>query len=64
MIGMPSPSSLKTPGVMSTAELAAWAQIGRNTVPQLVGRFGSRELTGNAKKLSGLTPLRPGGTRA
>jgi hypothetical protein len=49
MIGMPSPSSLKTPGVMSTAELAAWAQIGRNTVPQLIGRFGSRELTGNAK---------------
>lgn len=48
-MGMPSPSPLKTPGVMSTAELAAWAQIGRNTVPQLVRRFGIRELTGNAK---------------
>jgi hypothetical protein len=70
MIGMPSPSSLRTPGVMSTAELAAWAQIGRNTVPQLVGRFGIRELTGNAKnhrfpvhdvlrKILGVTPGSP-----
>jgi len=49
MNGMPSPSSLKTPGVMSTAELAAWAQVGKNTVPRLVTRFGIRELTGNAK---------------
>lgn len=49
MIGMPSPSFLKTPGVMSTAELAAWAQVGKNTAPQLIGRFGIRELTGNAK---------------
>jgi hypothetical protein len=70
MIGMPSPSPLKTPGVMSTAELAAWAQIGRNTVPQLVRRFGIRELTGNAKnhrfpvhdvlrKVLGVTPQTP-----
>ena len=50
MIGMPSPSSLKTPGVMSTAELAAWAQVGKNTAPQLVGRFSIRELTVNEKK--------------
>ena len=49
MIDMPAPSSLRTPGVMSTTELAAWAQVGRNTVPQIVGRFGIRELTGNAK---------------
>lgn len=49
MIDMPSTSSLRTPGVLSTAELAAWAQAGKNAVPQLVGRFGIRELTGNAK---------------
>lgn len=49
MIGMPSPSSLRTPGVMSTTELAAWAQVGRNIVPKLAHRFGFRELTGNAK---------------
>lgn len=34
---------------MTTAELAAWAQVGKNAVPQLVDRFGVRELTGNAK---------------
>lgn len=70
MIGLPSPSPLRTPGVMSTAELAAWAQVGRNTVPQLVGRFDIRELTGNAKhrrfpvhdvlrKIFGVTPGSP-----
>lgn len=70
MIGMPSPFSLKTPGVMSTSELAGWAQVGKNMVPQLVGRFGIRELTGNAKnhrfpvhdvlrKVLGVTPETP-----
>lgn len=49
MIGMPSPSPFKTPGIMSAAEFAAWAQVGKNTVPQIVCRFGIRELTGNAK---------------
>jgi len=49
MIGMPPWLELKTPGVMSTAELAAWAQVGKNTVPRLVTRFGIREVTGNAK---------------
>ena len=49
MMGMLAPSSLRTPGFMSTAELAAWALVERNTVPQLVVRFGILELTGNAK---------------
>ncbi len=49
MIGMQPPITLRTPGVMSTAELAVWAQIGKNAVPQFVSRFGIRELTGNAK---------------
>lgn len=49
MIGLPSPIDFRTPGVMSTAELAAWAGIGKNSVPQLVKRFGIRELTGNTK---------------
>jgi hypothetical protein len=64
------PLVLKNPAVMSTAELAAWAQIGRNTVPLLVGRFGIRELTGNAKyhrypvhdilrKILGVSPQSP-----
>jgi hypothetical protein len=49
MISLPSPVSLKRPGTMSTAELAAWAQVGKNLVPQFVTRFGIREITGNAK---------------
>lgn len=49
MIGLPHPLSLKRPTVMSTAELSAWAQIGKNAIPQLVILFGIRELTGNAK---------------
>lgn len=70
IIGMPVPLSLKTPGVMSTAELAAWAQVGKNMVPKLARRFGFRELTGNAKhrrysvhdvlkKVLGVTPQTP-----
>lgn len=47
--GLPPSISLKRPGVMSTAELAAWTQVGKNAVARLVGRFGIRELTGNAK---------------
>lgn len=67
MIGMLPPVTLRTPGVMSTAEFAAWAQVGKNTIPQLVTRFGIREITGNAKnhrypahdvlrKILGVTP--------
>jgi hypothetical protein len=70
MIGLPPPVPLKAPGSMSTAELAAWAQVGKNTVPQLVTRFSIRELTGNAKnhrfpvhdvlrKVLGVTPRTP-----
>lgn len=70
MMGMPVPASLKRPGVMSTAELAAWAQVGKNMVPKLARRFGFRELTGNAKhrrysvhdvlkKVLGVTPQTP-----
>lgn len=46
--GMPAPSSLKTPCVMSGTKRAAWAQAERNTSPQLAGRFGISELTWNA----------------
>ncbi|MBL3568879.1 hypothetical protein BV509_21380 [Rhodovulum sulfidophilum] len=44
-----SPVTLRFPAVMTTAELATWAQVGKNSVPQLVARFGIRELTGHAK---------------
>jgi hypothetical protein len=46
---LPPSTNLRTPGIMTTGELATWAQIGKNAVPMLVGRFGIRELTGNAK---------------
>lgn len=70
MIGMPSPSSLETPGIMSATELAMWAQVGKNMVPRLVTRFGIREITGNAKshrfpvhdvlkKILGVSPQTP-----
>ncbi len=42
-----SPSTVRKPGVMTTSGLAAWAQIGKNAVPQLKSQFGSRETTGN-----------------
>jgi hypothetical protein len=56
---------------MSTAELAEWAGIGKNAVPQLINRFGIREITGNAKSrrfpvnsvlraILGITPTTPG----
>ncbi|WP_165616972.1 hypothetical protein [Salipiger marinus] len=44
-----SPVTLRFPAVMTTAELAAWSQVGKNAVPHLVARFGIRELTGHAK---------------
>jgi hypothetical protein len=70
VIGLPMPVSLKRPGVMSTAELAAWAQVGKNAIPHIVDRFGIREITGNAKfhrfpvqdvlrKILGITPQTP-----
>ena len=49
MISLPPRVELKTPGVMSATELATWAQVGKNMVPQLSNRFGFREITGNAK---------------
>ena len=70
MIGMPPRITPRTAGIMSTVELATWAQVGRNSVTQLVGRFGIRELTGHAKnhrfsvhevlrKVLGVTPESP-----
>lgn len=44
-----TPIVLRTSAVMSTAELAAWAQIGKNSVPRLTIGFGIRELSGSAK---------------
>ena len=49
MILLHPPTPLRTPTVMTTAELAAWAQIGKNAVPRLVAQFGIREITGSAK---------------
>ena len=61
------PIKLKRAGVMSTAELAAWAQIGKNNVQPIIRRFQIREITGNRKyhrfpihdvlkKILGVTP--------
>lgn len=44
-----TPIALRTSAVMSTAELAAWAQIGKNSVPRLTAGFDIRELSGHAK---------------
>lgn len=49
MNGLPLPASLKRPGVMLMAELAACARIGTNTVSQLVTQFGIQGLAANAK---------------
>lgn len=43
------PINLRTPGVMTATELAAWAKVGKNTVPRLVQHFGLRAVTGHAK---------------
>lgn len=70
MISLPPQVELKTPGVMSAKELAAWAQVGKNMVPILAHRFGFRELTGHAKyhrfsvhdvlrKILGVSPQTP-----
>lgn len=70
MIALPPMVTLRTPGILTTAELAAWAQIGKNSVPQLVTRFRIREITGNAKnhrfplhdvlrKILGVSPQTP-----
>ena len=44
-----TPIMLRTSAVMTTAELAAWAQLGKNSVPRLTASFGIRELSGSAK---------------
>lgn len=62
------PIELRFPVVMTTAELAAWCQIGKNNVPHIVSYFGLNELSGAAKnhrfsvhevmrKIIGVTPL-------
>lgn len=49
MNGLPLPAPLKRPGVMSTAELATWAPVGKSTVPQTVIYRDIPCLSGNAK---------------
>ncbi len=49
LIGLPSPLSLKRPGVMSTAELATWVQVAKSALPQPVGHYDIQGLSGNAK---------------
>ncbi|WP_417277505.1 hypothetical protein [Celeribacter sp.] len=44
-----NPIVLRTSSVMSTGELAAWAQLGKNSIPRLIEGFGIRELSGSAK---------------
>lgn len=67
---LPCPITLRTAGVMTTAELANWALISRNAVPSLVCRFGIPELAGNVKNrrysahkvlksILGITPKTP-----
>ena len=62
------PIELRFPVVMTTAELAAWCQVGKNTVPYIVSYFRLNELSGAAKnhrfsvhevmrKIIGVTPL-------
>ena len=48
MITMPPSATLRIPGVMTTAELGSWAQIGKNAVPRLVQRYGLREISGQS----------------
>ena len=49
MMGMPSPSPLRTPSVMSATELAARVQGGKNRVTSWLTRFSIWELPRNAK---------------
>jgi len=62
------PIELRFPIVMTTAELAAWCQVGKNTVPYIISYFGLKELSGAAKnhrfgvheimrKIIGVTPF-------
>ncbi|MEQ5829450.1 hypothetical protein J3456_19080 [Sulfitobacter sp. NFXS29] len=43
------PIELRFPVVMTNAEMAAWCQVGKNTVPHIVRYFGLNELSGAAK---------------
>jgi hypothetical protein len=43
------PVVLKSLLVMSASEIADWAQVGKNTVPQIINRFNIREVTGHGK---------------
>lgn len=43
------PIVLKSLLVMSASEIADWAQVGKNTVPQIIGRFNIPEVTGHGK---------------
>jgi hypothetical protein len=43
------PIVLKSPFVMSATEIAVWASVGKNTVPQIIARFGISEVTGHGK---------------
>ena len=49
MNGLPLPASIKRPGVMSTAELATWAAVGKSAVSQTVSHCEIPYLSGNAK---------------
>ena len=62
------PIELRFPVVMTTAELAAWCQVGKNTIPHIITHFRLKELSGAAKnhrfgvhevmrKIVGVTPL-------
>lgn len=61
------PVELRFPVVMTSAELAAWCQVGKNTVPHIITHYGLKELSGAAKnhrfavhevmrKIIGVTP--------
>ena len=43
------PIVLKSLLVMSASEIADWAQVGKNTVPQIIDRFKIPEVTGHGK---------------
>lgn len=45
------PIDLRSPDVMSIAELTAWTQIGKNSIPRLLKHFAIREVTGKTSHL-------------
>lgn len=49
MLSPLEPIILKNPFVMSVTEIAEWACVGKNTVPQIIARFGLNEVTGHGK---------------